>query len=351
MQHNSLTNTTLPTGGGNNSLEIPANVRIDYIDLFKGFAILCVIWFHSDNFGAWHGIDLGMFANTAFFFTSGIFFKLTNSKSFFSKRISLIIIPFLFFYVASVPFRIVLDLWDYRTLTNFDWTRIFDVFQTAARNDYLSINVPLWFLLTLFWIQVFSFMVFRLKKWIIALLAITSLCLYELLYSIPTPFMLNKALAWFGYFAVGYLAGKPLIRYLNSVSRKLLVIILSVTILAVCIAFEQLEINDWDNLLGKTKLIVIVIAAFTFFSFCNNLESLDFLRFFGKNSLIVLGAHVWILIPIERLMFKLTGIHSPYLGLLMTIMTAAILVPVILWMNKRIPSLVGIYTKPSKATS
>ena len=285
-----------------------------------------------------------------FFFTSGIFFRIINSKTFLSKRIFAIIIPFIFFYIVSIPFRLIIDLWDYRTLSGFDWTRIFEIFSISARNDYLSINVPLWFLLTLFWIQIFSFILFRMNKWLILLLSITSIGLYEFIYSIPSPFMLNNALAWFGYFALGYLIGKHIIQYLNSVSRKFVTFALSTIVLIACIAFERYGICDWYNLIGKTKLIVIVIAALTFFSFFNNLQLMEFLRFFGKNSLIVLGAHIWVLIPVERLMFKLTGIHSPYLGLLMTIMTAAFLIPIILWMNKRIPSLVGMSARPYKAT-
>lgn len=71
------------------------------------------------------------------------------------------------------------------------------------------------------------------------------------------------------------------------------------------------------------------------------MKSLQFLRFYGKNSLIVLGAHLWILVPIQRLMFRLLRIHHPLIGLGMAIATAVLLVPVIIWMNKHIPFLVG----------
>lgn len=253
----------------------------------------------------------------------------------------MIIIPFLFFYLASIPFRFIVDLWDFRTIEAFDWNRIFDICRIEDRNDYLSLNVPLWFLLTLFMVQSFSFIVFRLNQWIILALALLSLVFFEELYRIPSLFMINNALAWFGYFAIGYLTGKPLIKYLNSLRRKTLVFILSLLILAGCIIFEQLEIADWHNLIGKTKLIVFIICFMTFFSFLNGMKSLQFLRFYGKNSLIVLGAHLWILVPIQRLMFRLLRIHHPLIGLGMAIATAVLLVPVIIWMNKHIPFLVG----------
>lgn len=253
----------------------------------------------------------------------------------------MIIIPFLFFYIISIPYGILVDLWDYKTINAFDWNRILDIFKIVDSTGYLTLNMPLWFLMTLFMIQSFSFIVFRLKKWIIFVLALLSLIFFEELSSIPSLFMINNALAWFGYFAIGYLSGKPLIKYLNSLPRKVFVFLLSLFILIGCIVFEQLEIADWHNLIGKTKLIVFIICFMTFFSFLNGMKSLQFLRFFGKNSLIVLGAHLWILVPIQRLMFRLLRIHHPLIGLGMAIATAVLLVPVIIWMNKHIPFLVG----------
>lgn len=325
------------------SLKTVPEVRVDYIDLLKGIAILWIIWVHS-------GVpECAKYGNSIFFFTSGIFFKLTDAKKFFSKRVWMIIIPFLFFYLASIPFRFIVDLWDFRTIEAFDWNRIFDIFRIEDRNDYLSLNVPLWFLLTLFMVQSFSFIVFRLNQWIILALALLSLVFFEELYRIPSLFMINNALAWFGYFAIGYLTGKPLIKYLNSLRRKTFVFILSLLILAGCIIFEQFEIADWHNLIGKTKLIVFIVCFMTFFSFLNGMKSLQFLRFYGKNSLIVLGAHLWILIPLQRITTRFWGPINPIVGLGVSIITAILLVPVIIWMNRYIPFLVGKH-KPIKNT-
>lgn len=316
---------------------------MDYVDLLKGITILWIIWIHAGSY------DFGNYRNPIFFFASGIFFKLTDAKTFFSKRVWTIIIPFLFFYIASIPFRYIVDLWDTKSFEAFNWNRILDIFKIIDRSDYLSLNVPLWFLMTLFMIQSFSFIVFRLKKWIIFVLALLSLLFFDELESIPSLFMINNALAWFGYFAIGYLSGKPLIKYLNSLPRKVFVFLLSLFILIGCIVFEQLEIADWHNLIGKTKLIVFIICFMTFFSFLNGMKSLQFLRFYGKNSLIVLGAHLWILIPLQRITTRFWGPINPIVGLGVSIITAILLVPVIIWMNRYIPFLVGKH-KPIKNT-
>ena len=309
--------------------------RVDYVDLLKGITILWIIWMHTDH------PDFGNYRNPIFFFASGIFFKLSDAKTFFSKRWLMILVPFCFFYVASIPFRYVVDLWDNRVFDSFDWSRILDIFKIEARSDYLSLNAPLWFPLTLFVIQTYSFVVFRLGKKTILFLAILSLIFFNELYLIPTPFMLNNALAWFGYFAIGYIIGKPLIGYLKSIKNKTLVLSISILVLLGCLAVESDNPEIMHGFIEKIRLVSFCIFFMTFFSFFNGMKSLEILRFFGKNTFAVLGTHDWILIPIRRLMFRLTCSHDPWVGLGMAVATALLLIPLIILMNRYIPRLVG----------
>ncbi|MBD5366530.1 MAG: acyltransferase [Bacteroides sp.] len=309
--------------------------RVDYVDLLKGITILWIIWIHTDH------PEFGGYRNPIFFFASGIFFKILDAKTFFSKRVWMIIIPFIFFYLLSVLCRYLLDIWDTRTLDSFDWHRILDFTVITARQDYLSLNVPLWFLLTLFWIQTFSFIVFRFSKYIIGILAFLSIVFFEEIYSIPTPLMINNAVAWFGYFAFGYLMGKPLIKYLNSTSRKVKIFILTAVTVILCIGIESLEVELLERVITPFKYIVFIICFMTFFSFFDGKKYMDILRFYGKNSLIILGAHLWILIPVGRISFRLTGVHDPWIGLVSAIITAICLIPVIQFLSKYCAVFVG----------
>lgn len=326
-------------GGGNSkTLYSPQSEksRVDYVDLMKGLTIIWIIWIHAGSF------DIGNYRNPVFFFASGIFFKISDAKTFFTKRLWMIIIPFCFFYVASVPFRYVVDLWDYRDFGAFDWNRILDIFKVKAIHDYLSLNVPLWFLMTLFWIQVYSFILFHLPRWTILTLAILSIVFKDFLSEdIATPFLINNAMAWFGFFAFGYLAGKPLIAFLNSNKKKIFVFISTSLIVTAFIIIEQLEIPDWHSLRENTKLLVFVIGFMTFFSFFNGWSKLQILRYFGKNSLIILGSHLWILIPLKRITFMLNREITPWSGLVCSVICAVLLIPLINLMNKYIPDLVG----------
>lgn len=310
--------------------------RVDYVDLMKGLTILWIIWIHSDH------PDFGNYRNPIFFFVSGIFFKLSDAKTFFTKRVWMIIIPFLFFFIISVPIRYFVDVWDYKSWDVLSLNRILDLFKIESGFQYLAVNVPLWFLLTLFWLQTFSFLIFRFPKWVISILACCSIFfMNDLAWNFPTPFMINNALAWFGFFALGFLIGKPIIGFLNSLKRKFYVFIVTSLIVVGCIIFERLEVTDWHGLVGNMKLIVFIISFMTFFSFFNGWSKLRVLRYFGKNSLIVLGAHFWIVVFVTRMVGKLAGTHNPIVGLISTIITALILIPIINWMNKYIPYLVG----------
>lgn len=103
--------------------------RIDYIDLIKGIAIIGVVWSHTVH-PQWYNVT---YINALFFFLSGFFFKEEPFPAFLKKKVKTLIIPFTFFYLLSYPFRIIFNLWDYRTLNNFDWGCIFDVFDITNK--------------------------------------------------------------------------------------------------------------------------------------------------------------------------------------------------------------------------
>lgn len=123
-----------------------AKKRIDYIDLLKGFCILWIIWIHT-----YHPSFVGgPFRIPLFFFLSGIFFKDCNFKQFVIKRVNSLIIPFLFFYLLSTGIKLILS---FSSFYSFNISSFWELFLCSPRHDYLSINIPLWFLLCIFWIH------------------------------------------------------------------------------------------------------------------------------------------------------------------------------------------------------
>lgn len=90
--------------------------RIAYIDLFKGIAIIGVVWVHSHIPPSWLTPFL---VNSIFFLSQAVFQQAAGQfYNLIIKNTKRILIPFLFFYVLSYPFRIIVHFWDYRTLSN-----------------------------------------------------------------------------------------------------------------------------------------------------------------------------------------------------------------------------------------
>lgn len=233
-------------------------------------------------------------------------------------------------------------MWDNRSLEGFRWSCIFDVFSIVPQSDYLFVNVPLWFLLCLFVIQLIYYFLSLLPRWVIITLIIGVLLSKKTLLGIASPFMFNNALYWGGFYALGHLTGHKYMEFISTWPKKLTIAgILATVFLLVYFMLEWHLSAFSDKVFLHAKIILFTYLLIVLFSCLNNNRHLRFLRFYGSNSLIVLGMHVLILIPIERLSFKLTMTHSPWLGLCHSIITAIILVFIIRWMNKYIPQLVA----------
>ena len=73
--------------------------------------------------------------------------------------------------------------WDFRTLEWFDWWCIFDLFEVHGINDYLALNIPLWFLLCLFVEQVMYYVISQLNRWVSVFIIIAGLVFYREYYN------------------------------------------------------------------------------------------------------------------------------------------------------------------------
>lgn len=315
-----------------------AKHRIGYIDLVKGWVIFLVIWVHTDS-PSWVTSN---FVNAFFFFVSGLFFKEYEFGEFSKKQVNGLLVPFIFFYLISYPFRIVVHYWDFQTLTTFDWGCILDIFKSEGRSDYLFVNVPLWFILCIFFVRYYYWFICKNKKWVLLIIAIILLMSQTSINKVATPFMMNNALYWLGFFIIGNLSANLL--KVEDWKKRLIAIIAS-GVAAVILYFSEKYVDSKLFLHAVVHLERILIIIFTIFifSFLDNVRCLNPLRFMGENTLAVLGYHLLILIPLGRIAHKLSGGEQyPYLiGLSCSILTAFILYFIIKLSNKYIPALVG----------
>lgn len=94
--------------------------RVDYIDVIKGIAIFGVVWRHT-------ACPSWLTLNFIFFILGGFFFKRKPLKTFLYEKIRYILVPFLFFYLTSYLYDILLFFWRNGSLSNYYWDCILDV--------------------------------------------------------------------------------------------------------------------------------------------------------------------------------------------------------------------------------
>lgn len=309
--------------------------RIDYLDHLKGFAILWIVWWHAGC----PPFAQPYYHVPIFFFISGLFFKRSVTfKELVKKSIKRIGIPFAFFYTISYPYRMIVYLWDHRTLVGFRWNCILDIFKIEWRADYLYVNVPLWFLVCLFSLQLIYYFVNKLPDWTIWIIAIGSSVLFVYTQYLPTPFMINDAMHYITYFAVGNLIGHKLIVFLNINKNRIHLIIICLFLyiaLKICNTYSTIEF--FSNIILHITTFTFIFFIFAVFSFIGNGYKRSILKFYGLNSLIVLGLHVPVLIIYQRFFHKVCtsfGLGEAFVCTLCTIIT---LYPIILMLNKFIP--------------
>lgn len=335
--------------------------RIGYIDCIKAILIFLVVFSHtgipSDTIIP--KLNLTIMVNGLFFFISGIFFKYTSWKNFLKSRVSRLLIPFFFFYILSIPFRVTTHYLDNHEIVTFNWQGILDLFSVQSGSFYLWLNVPLWFLLTMFIVQLVGQCVFRFGKGAICVTICLSFMLKDVLESWPTVFMLNRGLAWYGYFALGYIVGPMLIK-LNDTTTKL--VICSTSALIVFITsyiIESEALLSWILsqvlIIQRVAFIVGVISIFSLFKPRHISPKIsELINNLGQNTLALLCTHAFVLTAIHRAAESCVGIMGVnesmevilVSGILQAILTILICLPLIQLLNRYFPIIVG--NKPQK---
>lgn len=311
--------------------------RINYIDLLKGFAILWIVWWHTSHpsfVDPYYHVPI-------FFFISGLFFKPYSLKKYLNKKTTTIIIPFLFFYFISYLFRIALHIWDYRTIEGFPWINIFDIFKCMPNGDYLWVNVPIWFLPCLFNVCIFYFFLSKLPKWTRYLYVLLVVLFTNTITQISTPFFFNDAIRWTAYYALGDMIGKELLTIVKNKKSALIIIAINIIIYAIIYLMPNSEKQISSSVKLNLLTITFIIFVFSFFSFFKKNIITDPLKYYGENSLIVLGLHAPVLIVYQRIIYSIYGCINYWGGLAVFIATSLTMLAIIPIVTRFLPRFVG----------
>lgn len=212
-------------------------------------------------------------------------------------------IPFIGWYIISyIVFGILkllkgVPLGD--VLKNF-----FDVFIT---NDIL--NIPLWFLLALFWSNLFLYLASHCSKKpyvtaiIVFVISVIGMNLYR--FSIPNFLYIGSAMSNLPYLYIGYsiapkkensICGRLILKNTSFMTAICFLVFLCIGIIGGTIGEEPPRLVYYNNTIAYGNLIHIYMCGISLVMsvilFSKLICSLPFITWLGKNSLIVLVSHL-----------------------------------------------------------
>lgn len=320
--------------------------RIEWVDALKGLGIILVILGHSPTNPSLREYIFS-FHIPLFFFISGFLFSLERNpkfKVFIWKKFKTIIVPYVMFSLISI--LAVFLIGEYPIQIN---NTILELI-VSTRNK-TTINNALWFLTTLFVLEVIYYLGLKLVKrhWIMLILclAVSYLC-YDYMFSSPgLPFTVDQA----SYFIVFYAVGN-LFREYKIVERKLFVYISYICIiLNVIQLLRPQSFNKWMHIIPyshKIEMLIAVIISLigiiTFITLAQKVSESKWMTHIGKNSLIIFGLHLPIaFMTIDRILsiMKLQLQPSNILGFFYTTITLLMFIPIIFMINKYFPIVTG----------
>ena len=135
--------------------------RIEFVDLAKGICILLVVMLHV--FGDMSGTIIkimNLFRMPLYFVLSGLFFKQYEGlRSFIKKKTNKLLTPFLFtFFLIVLPSSMILN---WKKHIPFS---LFDLVVDIDGKLNLGIDGTIWFLLCLFYMNIYFYIIFKFCK-------------------------------------------------------------------------------------------------------------------------------------------------------------------------------------------
>ena len=317
--------------------------RLDYIDSAKGIGILLVVFAHVIA-----ALKVGMraeeiitsFHMPIFFVLSGLFFSRKSSfKEFVIGKTNRLVVPFVFFFILScIP---PIAWYTYRgTILEKLPSVLFGVY-----SERIFVGAAIWFLLALWFDNLLFYLVTLVKH----KLGGAFLCLLfgtiglALAYNrINLPFWFDTALTCIIYFAMGYLIKNytTLLQRGKSDKYNLLFSIICIVVAVLfsgytCYRANHFEIPFW-------QLYICGISGFFAVFFCakSKVGNVKWLQHVGKNSLIILCIHQYIMTALTYTFGYLhfEGWMAASVNFLLTVAICCLLIPPML---KWLPHVTG----------
>lgn len=271
--------------------------RIDYIDHAKAIGIFLVVLAHTpieSEITNW----IYVFHMPLFFFLSGFIFDFQRYPSlsgFIRRRFRQLLIPyFLINLLTYLLWLFVFRHYGADSDIEIAWYQPLIGFMLGNGNQMIH-NVPLWFLLCLFIVEVvfyFAFQKSNLKKVFLgtALFAVIGYLNYTI-NPYLLPFSLGSAFVGLSFYGIGYICA-----HTHLLKTQIIWCILSF-IITVVIAYYNGRINMHINYYGHYLLFLIgaltgIYMVICFSNYFVSFGNTSLVSFIGKNTLLICGFHL-----------------------------------------------------------
>lgn len=303
--------------------------RLEYIDLAKGVCIILVVFLHI-GIEAYDLPGLQILRMPLYFFLSGLFFKRYNCfTTFLKKKINNLIIPCIFFEICYVIPKVLNG-----TISAEESIQSIFLFKI--------INGPLWFLCSLFSVNILFYWIDRFnKEWLIfSLIFICAFSGYMMSIHSYNLYYIGSSLSAMPLFyagsvfhrqnllpqGIGY--GKSLL------SRCLCICLAIITFISVIISYQHFNLPNfhisYNSFSGNPPLFYILslISITCFIIICSMIRWLPIVSYCGRYSIIILGLHQILQFNATTPLYWITGIIPDSFGLfIMTILLSWLLIP------------------------
>ncbi len=312
------------------------------IDILKGIGIFLVVLGHLSfkNENISHLIF--SFHMPLFFVLSGFVFKRKKMSNFFLSKFRRILIPYIFFsFISFLAYYMLNFRTSIYTIKDFFIGTLLGI----SNDYYLAWNVVLWFLSSIFLVNVLFNVFFRKKRWIVLLFL--WLLGFILMYNIDAvlPFHIKSTLLAIPFFGFGILL-KTNYKYLENFFFNKYLEIKSGFLLVFGIVLAFLNKETPDLRLAEIGQPVLfypagILITLALLGLVKEYRSY-WLIWLGVNSLAIMGLHLKIrflgvklieLLPLQN--------NSLFFNLLVAVTMLILLLPLIIILNKYTPILVG----------
>lgn len=334
--------------------------RVDWIDMAKGFTMILVMLGHAPFPHAFK-VEIYTFHIPLFFVLSGYLFsfsKYNNLQILLKRKFKSLIIPYLSFSFINYFFWVII----FRELNGQQDISLFKpllgTFLAERGREWSPHNGTMWFVACLFVSEIVFFLIVKSSKInykkILTCLIISSVLGY--CYSIITvkslPWNVDASLTAIVFYGLGHYMKRMESNLAGYIKVKYVFVFLIINVLSGFLNYKSSTqiIDIFSNQYGNYFLFYLssISGIIAVFIFIRLLPKINILTYIGRNSIVFLAFHQFILFrSISKLLEKINIYDSGNMfvltlqGIFYTLVSSVVLIPIIYVINNYFPFILG----------